>query len=456
MAGSATDTGEVVAVIGGGASGVLVSRELLRRTSARVRLLAAEPAPGPGVAYGAAAPWHLLNSPAAAMSADPDDVGHFLDWSAARGRPVEPGAFVARQWFGAYLRDVFSDLRGGYADRFGVAQATVDHVAVDGPGHARLLLRDGAQVAADRVVLAVGNATPGIPACIGPHLYGHPAVITDPWAAHALTQIPTDRPVLLLGSGLTAVDVALTLTRGGHQAPVVMTSRHGLLPRTHRRGGQPAALPAGWPPAARSLSALVRAVRSAAAETGDWRAVVDGLRPHLDGYWRGFTAAERERFLRHVARYWEVHRHRMAPVVADDLDELRRSGALVVRTGRLRHLWADADSVLRANLSDAPETDERFGAVINCTGPGLWPAHAAPVVRSLVAAGLARPGPYGLGLDVGADGAIVDSTGSPQDTLWAVGPARRGCFWETTALPEIRRQARTLADTLVARANQPA
>ncbi|GGK00779.1 hydroxyacylglutathione hydrolase [Pilimelia anulata] len=467
-------SGGTVAIVGGGASGVLTARELLRRTGSRVHLVGAEPTPGPGLAYGAAAPWHLLNSPAGTMSVDPDDPEHFRRWSAARGRPLAADGFVARQWFGAYLRETFAELAPAYPDRLAVTRATVDHVGRTPDGTVRLLLRDGAEIAADRVVLAVGNAAPGLPGCIGPHLYGHPAVVTDPWAPGALARIDPARPVLLLGTGLTAVDVALTLARGGHRAPIVLTSRHGLLPRTHRgapdpdpvgrpaagppdpaaTGAGPAAAPAlhalaaVWPPVAPTLAALVRAVRSAAAASGDWRAAVDGLRPHLDGYWRGLTPADRGRFLRHLARYWEVHRHRMAPAVAAELAALRSAGALAVRPGGLRELWADADSVLRARLADDPAGEEPYGAVVNCTGPGLWPAHAAPVVRSLVGAGLARPGPYGLGLDVTPEGALLDGTGSPQHTLWTVGPARRGCLWETTAVPEIRAQARALADAV--------
>jgi len=43
---------------------------------------------------------------------------------------------------------------------------------------------------------------------------------------------------------------------------------------------------------------------------------MDGLRPHWDMLWRRLPEHEQRRFLQHVARYWEVHRHRMAPQVA--------------------------------------------------------------------------------------------------------------------------------------------
>src|SRR3954453_16723984 len=91
-----------VAVVGGGCSGVLVTRELLRGGGHGVVL--GEPGgPGGGLAYGAAHPWHLLNSRAGAMSADPDDPGHFARWAGAA-----PEEFRPRLEDGRYLRDTLA------------------------------------------------------------------------------------------------------------------------------------------------------------------------------------------------------------------------------------------------------------------------------------------------------------------------------------------------------------
>jgi uncharacterized NAD(P)/FAD-binding protein YdhS len=65
---------------------------------------------------------------------------------------------------------------------------------------------------------------------------------------------------------------------------------------------------------------------------------------------------------------------------------------------------------------------------------------------------MVRPGPYGLGLDVAEDGAILDTTGARTGNLWAIGPMRRGVEWETTAAREIRCQAVTLGARLSAAA----
>ncbi len=63
----------------------------------------------------------------------------------------------------------------------------------------------------------------------------------------------------------------------------------------------------------------------------------------------------------------------------------------------------------------------------------------------------ARPGPQGLGLATAPDGSVL---GPLADRLWTLGGLRRGDLWETTAIPEIRVQAKELAGTVAARLGQ--
>jgi uncharacterized NAD(P)/FAD-binding protein YdhS len=423
-----------VAVVGGGCSGVLVTREILRRTGDDVVMV--EPGvPGGGVAYGAARPWHLLNSRAGAMSADAGDPGHFARWSGAT-----PDEFVPRATYGRYLRAVLDEAGATHPGRLDVRRARVTAVR-PGPAGCTVTLGSGADLHADHVVLATGNPAGALPPAVPPEVRGHPAYVADPWCPGALDAVPADAPVLLIGTGLTAVDVALSLTADDRRTgPVVAVSRRGLLPLSHT----PAAAPPRRPDLddCARLRDVIRAVRAAAGEAGDWRAVVDGMRPHLDRLWGALTPAEQDAFLRHLARPWECHRHRMPPRVADRIAALRRDGRLVVRAGGIREVRAGDSGGLTVRLADGAAA---YGAVINCAGPGRLPGSADPLTAALLDAGLVRVGPHGLGLDVDVAGRPVAADGVPHERLWLVGPLRRGTLWETTAMPEIRAQAGRLA-----------
>jgi uncharacterized NAD(P)/FAD-binding protein YdhS len=421
-----------VAVIGGGCSGVLITRDLLRCTDDDVVLI--EPGePGGGLAYGAAQPWHLLNSRAGAMSADADDPHHFVRWAGA-----EPHEFLSRREYGRYLGEVFAETAAAHPGRLHVRKARAAALRPAAAGYSIELDHPIGRVRADHVVLATGNLTGGRPAA---GLDGHPDYIADPWPTGVLDAVPADAPVLLVGAGLTAVDVALSLTAGGtRRAPITAVSRRGQLPLSHTVAPAPTAVPALDDCA--TLRDVVRAVRASAAEAGDWRAVVDGMRPYLDELWLAFTTAEQDAFLRHLARPWECHRHRMAPSVAVRVAELRAAGALLVRSGGVGPVTVAADGGLLADVGGATQ---RFGAIVNCSGPGRLPEAAGPFIGSLLDTGIARVGPHGLGLDIDAAGHLVAADGSVQPWLWLVGPLRRGARWETTAVPEIRAQARRLA-----------
>lgn len=389
----------IVAVVGGGLSGVLAARELLAYPDHEVVLIDPSARPGRGLAYGTARPWHLLNSPAGSMSADPDRPDNFTRWCQARERRTEAGDFVPRAWYGDYLTEVLRETDRTSEGRLTVYRARVERI-FEGDRYA-VLTSDGVVIPADEVVLALGNArkkSDGI----------------DPWELGALENLP-DGPVYLKGTGLTAVDVVLTLVRLG-RTEIIAVSRHGLLPQRHRPTA-PAAAP-GRAPAGKAveltgdLSAMIRQLRS----QPDWRAAFDALRPRWDELWQGLGERQQESFLRHVARYWEVHRHRMAPAVADEIDALRADGTLTVQAMGVQ-----------------------LKGFVDCTGPGR--AVDDPLVRTLIADGLVRPGPHGIGLDGTPDGRVGRA-------LWTIGPMRRGVLWETTAAPEIRAQARVLGRAL--------
>jgi uncharacterized NAD(P)/FAD-binding protein YdhS len=454
--GSPRGLGTVV-VLGGGAAGALVAAQLLG-CGAPVDVVVVEPRRqlGCGVAYSSQHPMHRLNAPACEMSAYEDLPDHFVDWSRDKGAALEPESFAQRGLYGQYLIDVLAEAQGR-AGRLSGLEHVVGHAVAalqrSAPGPSLLVgLADGGHIEADAVVLALGPPPTRPPWPEDRALVADRRILADPWAPGALESLAAGR-VLLVGSGLTMVDVALQLASGpGATAELHARSRHGLVPLIY--GRPPIAPSVARVEAAATARELVRSVRVAADKAcldgDDWRGVVARVRGEVPELWQAMNVDERRRLLRHGLRFWEVHRHRLAPEVGSSFSDLVASGAIDIGRGRLRALEA-APSGLRALLGggDGPELLE-VDAVVNCTGPAVRYG-GIPLVDSLVDSGLARPDELGLGLATDAGGALVTASGESFGSMYAVGWIRRGQLLESTAIREIRRQARTLVERLASR-----
>jgi uncharacterized NAD(P)/FAD-binding protein YdhS len=452
-----------VAIVGGGFSGALVAVHLARRAGPsplRVVLFERGDRFARGLAYGTRCDAHLLNVPAGSMSALPDEPSHFLDWLRARDPDALPGTFAPRRLYGDYLEDLLTATARQSPARVDlVRDEVVDLEVVERPGAVRLTTRRGERLTAGRVVLALGHRPPQEPAgWDGP--VPSCGYIADPWAPGALAGLSADDPIAVIGTGLTAVDLIVEARANGHRGTIHAISRHGLLPCRHPASPAPPrphfAVPGpGAPPTAR---ALLRRVRSEAVtcqvEGGDWRSVVDALRPVTQTLWRSLGDGERRRFIRHVAPRWEVHRHRVAPAVDDAISAARRSGQLDVIAGRVVALRGQGGQIavtLRRRGATTTETETLFvRRVINCTGPAR-DVRVGPsaLLQSVLARGVGRPGPLALGLDVTDSGALVRRDGRAHTRLFAIGPLLKERLWETTAVRELRVQALDLARKLL-------
>jgi uncharacterized NAD(P)/FAD-binding protein YdhS len=443
-----------VVVVGGGCSGTLLAAEIMSGAGqGRVEVVVVDPdeTPGRGVAYSTSSLSHLLNVPAEQMSAYAARPGHFAAWAHQQDRSLSNLSFAPRKLYGDYLASVWRDAQQGAAPGSSLSHRCGRAVSAERKaegGRICVGLAGGDHIEADHLVLAMGNLSPRPAAPDSRGIDASSRYIADPWRPGALDDVTGS--VLLIGTGLTAVDVALMLTDRGIAGPIRAVSRHGLLPRSHRPGAAPVpAMPSA--PAERTVRSLIAMIRRTAADHADWRRAVDELRPHVVELWRTAPDAERRRFMRHASRFWEIHRHRMAPEVADRIGSLMATHRLTVRAGAIAGYQDRQDDVAVMVRRRGTAEVERLcvSHVINCTGPQLRVSEAGdPFVDSLLTAGMVRPGPYGLGLDVGDDGAIIDATGARAGNLWAIGPMRRGVEWETTAAREIRCQAVSLAARL--------
>jgi uncharacterized NAD(P)/FAD-binding protein YdhS len=432
-----------VVIVGGGVSGVTVAIHLLRRGDAELRIDLVERGPwlGRGIAYRVDNPVFRLNVPAAKMSLDPARPGDFAAWAGVEGE-----SFAPRATFGAYVLARFAEAVGASAAKVRVVRG--EAVAVD---DRRVRLSDGTELAADAVVLATG-----IEPRVAPSTLPADARILDAWDERGLAELPRDGRVLVLGAGLSALDVVALLQARGFEGGVTILSRRGLLPRPHLsplRAATPLALDVvdAAPPDLRGLLAWIRArVRAHEARGEPWQLALDALRPHVTRLYRRLSPRDRARFVRSVRPYWDVLRHRAPADALGLVDALRRAGRLEVLAGRVVRCELEAGALdVELALVNAPARRERYARIVRCIGPALEPSEAeTPLVRALVASGLATADPAGLGIVTDEEGRVVEASGAPSERILAIGAVRRASSWETTSVPDIAVHALALATRL--------
>jgi len=444
-----------IAIVGGGCSGALAAVHLLTN-GFRGRLTVIEPRDrlGAGLAYSTSFDQHLLNVPAGKMSAFPNQPGHFLEWLRAGHLPgATADSFAPRGLFGEYVRDVLQQrIQAGIGRFFSHIRAEAIGLSMDARG-ARLALKEGGTVHAKRVVLALGN--PASSSTPVPKQGAQEGWYLSPWLGEALRVRFAGERILVVGTGLTAVDSVLALQSQDKPCEIFMLSRRGVLAQAHALQVAP-----GRAPSLKNrgnLRLMFRELREQldVARRSDlcWRTVVDALRPISNELWQELPLADKRRFLRHLKRYWDSHRHRMAPTIHARLNQYRESGALQIIAGRIQEVSPqDGAHRVRILLKHGGERGLAVDRILSCTGiHESYTDSPRPLIRNLVESGLARPNDLGMGFRTDQHGALLNAVGRPSSVLFTLGPPRRGELFETTAVPEIRAQAEALAIHLAER-----
>lgn len=459
-----------ITIIGGGCSGSLVAAQLLRQARGPfvVHLIERSPQLCRGVAYSTQEKCHLLNVPAGNMSAFPDEPNHFLNWAQRNEHltkkmlptGVQAETFVPRKLYGTYLQSVLAN-----AEAIASVGVRLEHhrdevVAIEfHPDGATVHLQSHQVLRTQNIVLALGNFPSSHPPVETPDFYNNSRYIGSVWSVDALLQLSTEEPILLIGSSLTMVDLAIALHEQGHQGTIHVVSRHGLVP--HRHTVTDSCPPFSTKIEPQPLRSLVRQVREQvrvrAAQGQDWRTVVDSLRPITQELWQALSLKEQRQFMCHVRPYWDIHRHRLAPNVADGIDEMLHNGQLVVHAGRIQAYQEDSHGVeVKVRKRHAPEgrtdstTTLRVSRVVNCTGPASnYGKLQHPLVANLRSQGLLCPDDLAQGIKTAPNGALLNAQGVASKHLYTLGPTRKGELGESVAVPEIRVQAMDLAQELL-------
>lgn len=433
-----------VAIIGYGFSGGMVLAQLVRRAVTPLSIIIIDDSPHAkrGTAYATAHNEHVLNVRASNMGAFDDDAGGFFAWlSSAQGKAAAKARDITREFaatdfapralYGDYLSIVHYQAGEEAAKKRIAITHSKQHVSAlthDDTGNA-ITLGDGSTIHAKKLVLATGN------------MFATPAdarLDRMPWFA-SFKGIASPR-VALVGSGLTAMDSVLSLLEQHYEGDICCISRSGHMPHAHVA---PAALPQLDVQAlmhgrlSKRMQLLRSMVQHAAQQTISWHYVLDALRPHTTSLWQSLSIADQQRFMQRLFTLWNVHRHRIDPAL-----HARIRAAANVTHLRAAFVSADDAGITVARDGGAQHIDA--SPVFDCRGPSYrsLPAFVADAVKH----GIVTPHLIS-GLQT-MDGKYRVSS-LHHAPIYAMGALLLGERFETNAVPELRVQAREIAETLL-------
>jgi uncharacterized NAD(P)/FAD-binding protein YdhS len=305
-------------------------------------------------------------------------------------------------------------------------------------------------------------------------LGSHTALVHDPFEAGRLQSIPATARVLLVGAGLTALDVLSTLLRQGHGEPILAISRHGIRPRPPRDRFDEAPVTAllakidGEVPdyvrravslaGIRGLSrALRERIREAGAEGIDWQTPFDDVRNVVWQFWPALPLEEKWRFLRHLRGIYDAHRFRAPPQNDLIVREGERRGRVLFRRGWFEDATAAGDRI-RMTWRDAAQrpTMADFDHIINCTGlDPMFGAGDNPFLTNLMRQGILRADPTGIGFEVDSECRPIGHNGAASVRLRVLGPPTAGSRGDPLGVIFIAPQIRRMVPGFLAEIAQP-
>ncbi|MDP9110017.1 MAG: FAD/NAD(P)-binding protein [Candidatus Eremiobacteraeota bacterium] len=433
------------AIVGAGASGSAALLALAQNAGSFERVILFDSnRPGPGTAYrDEQADSLLMNGPARSMSIVAGDDGHLIRWLGGGS----PDRLISRKRYGSYLAQT---IQRALERRPAFAHNAAEIIDVESIAEGYVLTdRAGIQYGARNVILALGNHLPAN-AALPDSVRTHPAYHADPWRLGSTQPLGA---VAIVGTGLTAMDVATQFFERGFHAPIYMISRRGILPAVENpavRGLPSVTLELDVRSPYQLLRSVRRSVLEHESQGGDWRSIVESVRELAPQIWMGWPERERRRFIRHLQSQWVTHRYRVPPATHQTCRKLIENGQLKLVAGRVTGARPIGANTLRMTITGRDSTMHiDAGAVVNATGPNLdYETIAHPLVRNASSRGLIRADSLRLGLDVTSGLRCISAAGTAAEGLFALGPPARGRFYESTAIPEIRAHAQIIAKTI--------
>ena len=379
---------------------------------------------------------------------------NFVDFCQIIDPSINPGSFVSRRLYGRYLEQCLYEAVSEHPNRFHAVEgeASEVHVLPTKEGFT-VNLTSGQCFIAEHVILALGHQLPCFPLPLGPI---ERAFVIDAWDFDSMNRLPSNASVLIIGTGHTAVDALFHLTQQAQPRTITMLSRRGLLPQPHRLNPNPP--PVGQYPdyvseAPLRMRTLLRQLRQEVARQansgGDWRDVLNQLRPHTPRLWQALSLAERRRFFTPCGGLLGRSSPPTGPAGRRPSEVPAQTEKVQVLAARLLAMHGTANGELEIELRPRGQKTAqtlKVTAIINCTGPNMAIGPSShSLFQQLVEDQLLTPSPCGLGLQINDRYQLISAQGHAVNGLWYVGPMLKARYWEAIAVPELRMHAQLLA-----------
>jgi uncharacterized NAD(P)/FAD-binding protein YdhS len=447
-----------IAVIGGGLSGTLLTYYLLEEDAIPMTIFLFEKDYqqfGRGIAYRSSNDGQLLNVPASKMNFYGQQEGTFYQWLCNKitdeNKPA-PMDFVERAWFGSYLKELFEH-RSASTRNIKLRLITDEVVdIVKDEDTLRLFTESNHEYRASYAVLANGILPPADPFKISTDIKLSGLYQSNPWSFKYLQQIKENDHVMLIGTGLTMLDHAVSLLKSNKNLSITALSRRGFLPLPHANYDAYNFPDYNVVPC-EDISELYRSVRAYYDENKkyglEWRCLIDKIRLQVPELWQALNSESKKRFIRHLKPYWEIHRHRAPQQILQLLTKAANEGRFKLLKGRVNQVqFVNATTLQLTVCNSQRSTSIETNYLLNSTGlQNNIRLTADHLLRSLMKRGHMHPDINGLGIEVDEHGALFCTHG--KKNIFSLGALRRAAEFECTAAKEIGEQAFKLSQYLL-------
>lgn len=455
-----------IGIIGGGFTGTMTVAQLIDKLTApcEIILINEKETLNKGIAFNPYSDKHLLNVVADRMSAYPDKPTHFLDWVMQRenfkgkDRTLIVNSFLPRCLYGEYLCDIWAT-KAKIVESKQIKLSVIDNFVTDldvSDSCVTLVLDDNSSFNVDYCVIATGNHPPKNPLIKDMDFYKSKNYFQNPWNIKSVKAATNNLPILIIGNGLTMVDTVLGLLEQGFKGDIYSISPNGFNILPHRHNGLNYTKLNEELKDDLSLHQLVKLINRHIKTVKEYGAtaepIIDLLRPHTQRIWKSLSEKEKAIFMVRLRHLWGVARHRIPIHTHDKLQQLRIDGRLHIKAGKIIDL-KECDKFVAAQYfnkrGNTIKTIE-VSRVINCTGPDTDLMNLdGHFLRRCLLKGILTQDKLKLGIKTDTKSfQILNPAGKPHANLFTIGSTLKGELWESTAVNELSKQAKELAENL--------